>query len=521
MKLSTVAGLVASTALITATAPLMAQTAPGTAPGATELVAAGANGAILAPAGYRVEVVQQDLDYPVDVTFSDSGEMFIAEAGGHTYGTKPEDAPPPRIWRVGRDGKRAEVKLNVLPLSVIRQHATSATMPEGIITPITGVTYHNNKLYIAHRSRVSTHDLTTGRFKTIINGMPSWGEFLNSKVIFGLDGKLYFVLSTQGNSGVIEEHWAKVIDTFNKRQTHEVPGADVTLTGQNYPVKVKDPKAPKGEKTLMTGVYAPLGTLTKPGQVIKGQVPANGGMHKANADGTGLELVAWGLRSCFGYRFSADGKRLVTTQNSANVMKPREIYNDWEPIYEIKPGTWYGWPDFYSSVPITDPRFSRPNDPDFEGVPTPHKFALTPETHRRLLKGASRPPAPLARLSPHTAVEGMVFGRQAFGIPESDILVAEFGNIIPYLKDDWPGYRVQRVSLSSGRVTDFLVNRSRKPASAAGSKGLERPIQLEWGRDGVLYVVDFGRIDIIKGKEESMSAHEKTGKVWRVTRANR
>lgn len=501
--------------MLATAATVLALALPGLAQPA--LSPASGNQAILAPPGTAIEAVATGLDYPVDVTFSETGEMFVAEAGGHTYGDKPEKAPPPRIWRFGRDGDRREIKLEVLPLSVIRQHDSSAEMPEGIITPITGVTHHKGKLYIAHRSRVSTYDLKTGQFKTIINGMPSWGEFLNHKVIVGPDEKLYFVLSTQGNSGVIEEHWAKVMNVFNKPRAHEVPGADVTLTGQNYPVKVQDPQAPKGEKTLLTGVYVPLGVQTQPGQVIKGQVPANGGMHKANADGTNLELVAWGLRSCFGYRFSPDGRRLVATQNSANVMKPREIYNDWEPIYEIKPGTWYGWPDFYSSLPITDPRFSRPNHPDFKGVPTPHKFALTPETHRRLLKGAERPPAPLAKLSPHVAAEGMVFGRPAFGVPEEEILVAEFGNIIPYLKDNWPGYRVQRVNLETGETTDFLVNRSRKPASASGGEGLERPIQLEWGPDGALYVVDFGRIDILQDQKETMSAKAGTGKVWRVS----
>ena len=97
----------------------------------------------------------------------------------------------------------------------------------------------------------------------------------------------------------------------------------------------------------------------------------------------------------------------------------------------------------------------------------------------------------------------------------------EFGNIIPHLKDSWPGYRVQRVNLSTGQASDFLVNRSRKPASASGGEGLERPIQLEWGPDGSLYVVDFGRIDILEDAKESMDARPSTGKLWRVTREGR
>lgn len=148
-------------------------------------------------------------------------------------------------------------------MDVIRQHSSSADMPEGLIPPVTGVTYHDGKLYIAHRSRYSTYDLKTGEFKTIINGLNSWGEFLNAKPIFH-KGKMVFFLSTQGNSGVIEAHWVKVVDIFNKLQAHEIPGEDVTLTGKNFPVPVADMSNKTKEQlpakdTVTTGVYVPLG----------------------------------------------------------------------------------------------------------------------------------------------------------------------------------------------------------------------------------------------------------------------
>ena len=102
-------------------------------------------------------------------------------------------------------------------------------MSEGIIPPITGITWHDGKLYVAHRSRYSVLDPENGEFRTIINGLPCWGEFLNAKPIFDDAGKMIFFVSTQGNSGVIEQHWMKVINVFNKKKAHEVPGEDVML----------------------------------------------------------------------------------------------------------------------------------------------------------------------------------------------------------------------------------------------------------------------------------------------------
>jgi hypothetical protein len=237
-------------------------------------------------------------------------------------------------------------------------------------------------------------------------------------------------------------------------------------------------------------------------------------MYRAEPDGSAPEPIAWGLRSNYGYRFGPGG-RLVVTQNSGNPLEPRPVYNDWEPVYEIVEGDWYGWPDFYSSLPVTDARFFRPVDPDFKKSPMRHRFVLTPETHARLLRGRDRPSEPLAKLPIHSSAEGFVFGRSEFGVPEEEILVAEFGTIVEYLHDDMPGFRVQRVNLNSGAVSDFLVNASGRPASSDAGGGLERPIQLEWGADGALYIVDFGVILFDGG---NMRAAPNTGVIWKLSR---
>ena len=490
--------------------------------------------AIAAPPGYTVEAFATDLDFPVDIAFGDRGEIYVAEAGFHSFGIQRRHAPSAQIVQLLPQGIKRIIYDHVVPMDEIRKHDSSATMPEGLIPPITGITWHEGKIYVAHRSRYSVLDPNTGDFQTIVNGLPCWGEFLNAKPIFDRDGKMVFHVATQGNAGVIEAHWMAVINAFDKKLAREIPGEDVTLTGKNFAVPVEAPTTASVQDKKMTGVYVPLGVKTMPGEIIPGETICNGAFFRCHPDGSGLERIAWGFRSCFGYRFSPDG-RLICTQNSANPIPPRGLWYDFETLYEVVPGEWYGWPDFFSGIPITDPRFHVRKGPD--------AFVLTPETHVRLLKGRPLPRQPLVRLPPHSAPQGMVFGRAEFGLAPTDILVAEFGTIVPAFKPkgeeedddpppdpvpadvtfDWPGFRVQRIDLDCGRAVDFLVNHSGMPSTAAKPDrpetgrggGLERPVQLEWGPDGALYVVDFG---VLTTKPTGNMAHSHTGAIWRVAR---
>lgn len=488
-------------------AELLAGGTPGTPPESLRQVNPADIGA---PDGYQVSVAATGLTYATGIAFDDQGRGYVSEAGGHTYGTRPSAAPPARILRMTATGGTEVVYDNNVPLDAIRNNECDS-MPEGLIGPITGLTWNNGLLYVAHRTRVSTLNPQTGEFRTIINCLPAWGEFQNNKVVFGPDGKMYFFVSTQGNSGPVGEGMLVVLTSYNKPDKREIPCEDVALTGENF--VLEDPFTDDPFDSKLTGVYVPYGEETSEGQVIKGQVPCNGAFLRANPDGSGMEVFAWGLRSDFGYNFSPDG-RLISSQNSGNPIAPREIYNDWEQIYEVQQGKWYGWPDYYSGLAVVNPRFFQPAEP----VDTQYEaqvFTLNRETRERLLQGAPLPPQPLVRLEPHVAAQGFAFA-QPFGFDDDEILLAEFGTVVTYLRQELPGFRVQRVDLETGQVVDFLVNKSKQPASATGGGGLERPIQLEYGPDGALYVVDFGVINITA---TGLDARPNTGVIWKVTRA--
>jgi glucose/arabinose dehydrogenase len=123
----------------------------------------------------------------------------------------------------------------------------------------------------------------------------------------------------------------------------------------------------------------------------------------------------------------------------------------------------------------------------------------------------------------HASADGMDFSRsETFGYP-GDLFVAEFGDQAPVVgKVLTPvGFKVVRVSIETGLIEDFLVNRGKVngPASATGGGGLERPVCARFDPTGrSLYVVDFG---VVAQSAEETYAQPGTGALWRVQRETR
>ena len=482
--------------------------------------------ALVVPPGYKVEVWAKDLTYITDLTFGPDGTAYVSEAGGHTFGTDPAKAPPAQVLQRMPDGSWKVIFANNVPIKAIREADTNARIPEGIIGPLEGVTYNpqNGLLYLAHRSRYSVLNPKTGEFKTIIDGLPAWGIFHNSKAIFDPQGRLVFEVSTQGNSGMVDQGMLKALTAYNKRLQHEIPCETVTLTGRNL-TAANDFTPEKGDSAL-TGVYVPFGVVTQPGQTIEGQFICNGAFYRANPDGTNIQRIAWGFRDPYHYAYSPSG-RLIASDNSGEAIAPRRVFNDWERFWEVKDGLWYGWPDYFSGLPITDERFYKPNDPNYKGKPQPHEFALTAETRARLLKGEPLPPQPLARVVPHSGAQGFAFGRPEWGMdPENEVILAEFGTLQLFTTKgpNPPGFMLSIVNLETGERRPFIYNQGkREPASASKETnpkggGFERPLRPVWGPDGALYLVDFGRLDSFPHK--GRAAFPNTGVIWRITKTD-
>jgi glucose/arabinose dehydrogenase len=439
---------------------------------------------IAVPDGYRIELVARDFTFPTGVAIDESGDVYVTEAG-YSYG---EVFAVPKLIRVSRDGSK--------------QVIASGT----INGPWNGVAYADGAFYVAEGGELEGGRILRitkdGKISVLVSGLPSMGDHHTNGPVVGRDGYLYFGQGTVTNSGVVgkdnyEFGWLKRYPNLS-----DTPCKDIVLTGQNFVTEnVFDARA---SEQVVTGSYAPYGVPVKPGQVVPGQIPCNGAIMRVPLSGGKPELVAWGLRNPYGLAFSPNGK-LYVTENSYDVRGSRPVWGTADVVWEIKPGLWYGWPDFSAGHPLTKDVFEPP------GKPQPQPL---------LAKYPNPPPEPAIALGVHASINGIDFSRNPeFGYV-GEAFLAAFGDQAPEVgKVMAPvGFKVMRVNLETQKISDFAVNIAEinAPASKLNSGGLERPLDVQFDPTGkALYIADFGVMTMDKGGAEP---RPKTGVIWRIVK---
>ncbi|MFB6367273.1 PQQ-dependent sugar dehydrogenase [Paenibacillus elgii] len=425
---------------------------------------------------YRLEPVISGLTYPTSLAFDENGEMYVAESG-YSYG--PAYAKG-RVLHMDKAGKVHE-------------------FAAGFEGPLTGMSWFRGDLYIIEGSydgKVYKVD-RNGQKQVLIHGLRGGSDHFTSEVAFGPDGKMYFAVGTVTNSGVVGVDNAYYGWLGQRPDYHDIPARDIILAGQNFPSDNPLTKMNPNAKAI-TGAFHPFGTPSFQGEVIRGQLLANGVVYRANPDGSGLEIIADGFRNIFGLGFSPEGK-LYATNNGLDFRGSRPIEGDWDTFYEITPG-WYGWPDYASGLPVTLPYFKPPGN-------VQPQFLL-----------AEHPPLaeqPLIRFKPHSATQKFDFSTSDSFAPRGEVFFAQFGSASPITTGDIrpAGFRVVRANPYTGQVHDFMINL--KPGKAG--EGPERPVAVRFSPDGQsLYVVDFG---ILGADVATVIPFSETGAVWRIVRA--
>jgi glucose/arabinose dehydrogenase len=435
---------------------------------------------ILLPRGFTAEVVTAGLHEPVHCTFDDEGRCYVVECGH-----KIDSAP-----------RVVAVDLATGSQSVVYELPEEQWSMTGAVT---GAAWRDGRLYLADTDRIVRID-PDGRVQDVVTGLPGRGDHQTNHPVFGPDGKLYWGQGSATNTGVVGADNAAYEWLPDHPDVHDVPAADVTLTGLN--LTYKDVLGDLRE-TVECGAFVPFGTPTAAGQVIRGDVRCTGAVLRCDPDGSNLEVVAWGLRNPYGIAFSPDG-RLFATEHGIDERGERYIVGDPEDFYEIIPGRWYGWPDYASGIRLDDPRWGT------AGHNRAPLIADPPETD---------PPVPFATFSPHAGPNGFDFCRDpGFGF-DGDAFVALFGDLAPVTtRPAVPvGFKIVRVDMRAGQVHDFAVNRQTGPASKLPHDGFERPSHCAFGPDGCLYVVDFGEIAIAP-EVGGIRIRRGTGALWRIRR---
>ncbi|SHO49092.1 hypothetical protein [Anaerocolumna xylanovorans] len=177
---------------------------------------------------YSIEVFAQGLDSPSSMIFTNEGDMLVAESG-YTSGN-------PRVLRLVNG--RFEV------------------IADRFNVPLTGINYFNGVIYVSHRGFISVVE-QNGTRRNIITGLPSNGDYYNSRVVVGPDNKLYFGQGTATNSGVVglDNDWV-----FTNPLVCDYPGEYIILNAQNFEtdnILIEQPE----REAIYTGAYSPYGVL--------------------------------------------------------------------------------------------------------------------------------------------------------------------------------------------------------------------------------------------------------------------
>lgn len=386
------------------------------------------------PDGFRAEVLVSDLTYPTSIEADDRGNLYVAEAG-YSYG---DDSATPRILRITPRGE------------------ITAFVTRALHGPINDLLYHRGKLYVSHRGRISVVE-EDGRVRDLVTGLPSGGDHHNNQMSIGPDGKLYFGQGTVTNSGVVgpdNEHMGWLRKDPN---LHDIPARAIQVKSKAYasrnPLK-------QGGATARTMPFRPFNSGDEKQTTVEGKKKASGTILRTSLEGGDVEVVAWGLRNPYGVVWTPDGK-LYVTENGLDARGTRPIANDKEDLYQIKEGAWYGWPDFASGIPVTDPRFAPKEGPEPEFLMEEH-----PPVEKPILTFPKHAAATKLAVSP-----GGKFG------PAGRLFIAFFGHMSPMTGEtaEHGGHRVAVVDPETRGVEEFFTKQGSHAVAGSGHPGAHQP----------------------------------------------
>jgi glucose/arabinose dehydrogenase len=457
---------------------------------------------ISVPEGFRAVRVVAGLNYPSSMTWDSTGRLYVLES--HMV---PVPLLGPRILRVGHDGKLEELKLE------------GAGAPTGAAA--IGLEFHDGWLYLSHEEKDGTWGISRlrpegGKVEAVLRGLPGNGDHNVNYLAFDGRGDLYFGIGSATNSGVVSSHDPVNHKWLEKRpQVRDVPCRDLVLRGQTF--SDDDALTQATDDRAVTGAFGAYGQAAA--NRVRGERLCMSAVYRLKAGAHDPEVMAWGFRNPVALAFAPDGTLLIG-MHGADVRSTRPVLDDPDAIYRLREGAWYGWPDYSAAlVPITDPRYRSPKQYFPQGQDA-LEFVID---HAASRLQAPDPALLVTATDPHAALGGMtvVPAGGTFAAWSGQLLISEMGDFRPTTDpvkpDEHAGFQVEAVDLESGRRTVFARNRGDGPALPASrldlEDGLERPVDVKVGPDGLVYILDFG---VFEPTQKAAEVLPKTGKVFRI-----
>jgi glucose/arabinose dehydrogenase len=471
------------------------------------------------PPGFDLEVYAVGLSGPVAMTFDGDGNLIVAEGGF--------DGSEPRIYGFTPDLKRFEV----YPLD-------KSILPFGprkfrLYGPIGDVLFHKGSIYVSHRDENDLGVITAldykGGHRTIVAGLPAQGEHgVTGMAIDPRSGRLYFGIGSATNSGVVglDDYamgWVK-----DHPEVHDVPYTpDVELTLWGRRMNSANPLALWFMPDI--AVTAPFQAFASSNKTrIKGATrdnpKCNSAILSCQPEGGDLRVDAYGYRLPRGLRFNEYG--LYFTNQGMEARGTRPVNNDPDSFCRQFPRSFGGFPDFTTHLqPVTEPQFQPPQEMIIGSGYPDVSFLVNHEASG--LRGAQSIAASAADVvkgvfPSQSGAWGFDFAPAAgpFRDYAGNAIVALFGDRAPYATGGQKligpvGFKIVRVEWDKGQVREFVRNVRPGPASRLGGDAaqLERPIDVKFGPDGAMYILDFGRMQVKDGRFDVTGG---TGRIYRL-----
>jgi glucose/arabinose dehydrogenase len=478
------------------------------------------------PAGFELREHVRGLTAPTAIAFDADGSLLVAESG--------IGGGEPRVFGFKKDG----TTFDIWPRG--RQFPTLFTRGFKLYGPIGGMVPSGGKVFVTHRDENGRGRITAFSYdgstppQTIVGDLPAQGDYGITDIAVHPNGRLYFGVGAATNSGVVgldnlQAGWVKRHPGFS-----DIPYTDVKLNGFRFDTTNPFASIFGGKDVAVTGPFQPFGlsdqsSIPRPPLGRSTNEKPTAAVYSCEQSGGDLKVEAHGLRNPAGLRFFNEYGTLYMTNQGMELRGTRPIADDPDAFLRmVGSEAWYGWPDFSADLrPVTEDAFQPPRDlairygyPNVRFIIDHAASRLVPPSAGPLLFGTFRPLAGASKFdfAPSSA---------SFRKYRGNAVVALFGDRAPFATTGRPmvgptGYRVVLVNIDARKVEDFVHNTRDVPASRLSSDprkwdgALERPIDVKFGPDGAMYVLDFGELEVKGGRQKVTPG---TGRIFRMVGA--
>ena len=481
------------------------------------------------PTGLQLGVVAEHLTAATALAVGPDNALYVADRGGR--------GDEVRITRVEPDDGQTK---QIYPAYNGPFAGYFDDRPK-LFGPVGGLAFHDGKLFATARDAddrglVVAFDLSTWSgerrppMQTVVGELPAQGDYaVTGLAVNPLTGRLFFGVGAATNSGVVgvdnwDVGWLKTHPDF-----HDRPLRDLKVGG--YRFDTEDPAA---------GLLNPDKVNTAPFNAFRTstqRIPAaddgkpTAAIYSIDSRGGDLRVEAHGLRDPRGLAFNSyanlyaanDGMELRGTRpvrDDPDVVVRVPLSAGAAPFASAAPATWFGWPDYSADLrSITDLRFQPP-------------AAMLGRTGYRELSPLIDPVSNLEvadRGSLLTAVFPSLSGAAGIAfVPDEAaagfepfrgmIIVALNGDRAPFATSGLPltapvGFKVAVVDPDRRTQQDFVTNVVGRDEVAGSAVAMSRPVDVAFGPDGAMYLLDMGRLQMRGGRERF---RRNTGKIYRL-----